>query len=108
MTTGPISLESQFGHFAKVGDPRADGKKITLTNADKWMQQAKILDGKQLTLTDTGICFNKMKSKYITYGQFVKYLEDLANSKNMDFSVIKNKLITCGQPGSTNTPQGAK
>lgn len=56
-----MSLEQQFVNFAKFGDTKADGKTITLTQSDKWMKQAKIIDGKKITTTDTGIAFNKFK-----------------------------------------------
>lgn len=56
-----MSLEQQFVNFAKFGDTKADGKTITLTQSDKWMKQAKLIDGKKITTTDTGIAFNKFK-----------------------------------------------
>lgn len=55
------TLEQQFILFSKFGDTKSDGKTITLTQCDKWMKQAKIIDGKKITTTDTGICFNKFK-----------------------------------------------
>lgn len=56
-----MSLEQQFVNFSKFGDEKSDGTTITLTQNDKWMKQAKILDGKKITLTDTGVAFNKFK-----------------------------------------------
>lgn len=61
MASGGMSLEQQFVNFSKFGDDRSDGTTITLTQNDKWMKQAKILDGKKITLTDTGVAFNKFK-----------------------------------------------
>lgn len=55
------TLEQQFQAFSKFGDTKSDGKTITLTQCDKWMKQAKVIDGKKMTTTDTGICFNKFK-----------------------------------------------
>lgn len=55
------TLEQQFISFTKFGDPKADGKTITLSKSDKWMKQAKLLDGVTLKLTDTGVAFNKFK-----------------------------------------------
>lgn len=63
------TLEQQFILFSKFGDTKSDGKTITLTQCDKWMKQAKIIDGKKVTTTDTGICFNKFK-----YVLFLLYL----------------------------------
>lgn len=61
MASGGVTLEQQFGKFAKFGDSKSDGKAITLSNADKWMKQAQVIDGKKITTTDTAICFNKIK-----------------------------------------------
>jgi len=54
-------LLEQFRAFAKFGDSKADGKLISLSQSDKWMKQAKIIDGKKITTTDTGIYFKKFK-----------------------------------------------
>lgn len=61
MASGGMSLEQQFVNFSQFGDETSDGTTITLTQSDKWMKQAKILDGKKITLTDTGVAFNKFK-----------------------------------------------
>lgn len=36
------------------------GETITLSNSDKWMKQAKVIDPKKITTTDTGIAFKKI------------------------------------------------
>ena len=56
-------LETMFVFFSKFGDPEADGKTITLSQNDKWMRHAKVLDMKTVTTTDTGVCFNKFRYK---------------------------------------------
>ncbi|KAB0795994.1 hypothetical protein PPYR_10055 [Photinus pyralis] len=99
MAQGGISLEEIFSLFAKFGDTKSDGKVITLTNADKWLKQAQVVDGKKMTTTDTGIAFNKLKSKTITFKQFMEFIEDLAKSKNMNVEEIKTKLLACSIPG---------
>lgn len=50
----------QFEAFAKFGDKAADGKTIKLSQSDKWFKQAKVIDGKSMTTTDTGIAFRKV------------------------------------------------
>lgn len=60
-TTQPGSFLSSFKAFSKFGDPKSDGKLITLSQSDKWMKQAKVIDGKKITTTDTGIYFKKHK-----------------------------------------------
>lgn len=94
-----IKLDQQFINFSKFGDTKSDGKTITLTQIDKWFKQAQVFD-KKLTQTDTGITFNKFKSKTINYANFVTFLEDLAGQKKMEVEDIKRKLMECGPPGT--------
>jgi hypothetical protein len=57
----PGSFLTSFKAFSKFGDSKSDGKLITLSQSDKWMKQAKVIDGKKITTTDTGIYFKKQK-----------------------------------------------
>lgn len=50
-----------FKSFSKFGDTQSNGKLITLSQSDKWMKQAKVIDNKKITTTDTGIYFKKQK-----------------------------------------------
>ena len=54
------ALKEQFEAFAKFGDKAADGKTIKLSQSDKWFKQAKVIDAKKITTTDTGIAFRKI------------------------------------------------
>lgn len=67
--------------------------------SDKWMKQAKVIDGKKITTTDTGIHFKKLKSMKVTFDEYQKFLEDLAKTKKIEVNEIKSKLANCGQPG---------
>lgn len=58
------SFLANFKAFSKFGDPKSDGKSITLSQSDKWMKQAKVIDGKKITTTDTGIYFKKHKYEF--------------------------------------------
>jgi hypothetical protein len=58
------SFKAQFQAFSKFGDTKSDGRHITLSQSDKWMKQARVVDGKKITTTDTGIYFKKLK--YVT------------------------------------------
>lgn len=91
-------LKDQFTAFSKFGDCKSDGKQITLSQSDKWMKQAKVID-KQITTTDTGIHFKKFKTLKIGLGDYKKFIEDLAKTKNVPMGEIVNKLSTCGAPG---------
>ncbi|CAH1366502.1 tubulin polymerization-promoting protein homolog [Tenebrio molitor] len=104
MAEGGMSLEQQFINFSKFGDTKSDGRTITLTQIDKWLKQAQVI-GKKITTTDTGICFNKFKSKTIDCSTFIKFLEDLASQKKIPVDELTEKLVTCGLPGTTKTTQ---
>lgn len=91
-------LKDQFQSFSKFGDCKSDGKQITLSQSDKWMKQAKVID-KQITTTDTGIHFKKFKQLKIGFSDYKKFLEDLAKTRNVPIGDIVNKLSTCGAPG---------
>ncbi|RZC42289.1 p25-alpha domain containing protein [Asbolus verrucosus] len=97
--SGGTTFEENFKAFAKFGDPKSDGKLITLSNSDKWMKQAKVIDGKKVTTTDTGIYFKKLKSQKINITNYKIFLNDLAKNKKLDVEEIKTKMGNCGQPG---------
>lgn len=94
-----IPFKDAFKAFSKFGDPKSDGKQITLSQSDKWMKQAKVIDGKKITTTDTAIHFKKLKSLKVGIDDYQKFLDDLAKSKKVELDEIKRKLTTCGQPG---------
>jgi hypothetical protein len=53
-------LHDQFGLFSKFGSSRSDGAEITLSQSDKWLRQATVIDGWNVTTTDTAIAFRKI------------------------------------------------
>lgn len=95
---GGADIKEQFKAFSKFGDSKSDGKLITLSQSDKWMKQAKVID-KKITTTDTGIHFKKLKSLKVSYSDYIKFLDDLATTKKVDLAEIKDKLAGCGAPG---------
>lgn len=97
----PNDFKEAFKAFSKFGDTKSDGKHITLSQSDKWMKQAKVID-KKITTTDTGIHFKKLKTLKASYADYNKFLEDLATTKKVELAEIKNKLATCGAPGVLN------
>lgn len=96
---GAANLKEQFKLFSKFGDVKSDGKLITLSQSDKWMKQAGVID-KKITTTDTGIHFKKLKMVKVSYVDYNKFLEDLAKTKGVELSEIKGKLAGCGTPGA--------
>ncbi|XP_032776719.1 tubulin polymerization-promoting protein homolog [Daphnia magna] len=102
------SLAEMFRAFAKFGDSKADGKAISLSQSDKWMKQAKVIDGKKITATDTGIYFKKYKSLKLGLTDYQKFLEDLAKAKKVELAEIRDKMIQCGIPGTSGTTVAVK
>lgn len=100
------SFLASFKAFSKFGDPKSDGKLITLSQSDKWMKQAKVIDGKKITTTDTGIYFKKHKSTKLGLEQYKTFLDELAKSKKMELAEIKKKMANCGPPGVTAGASG--
>lgn len=96
------NFQDAFKAFSKFGDSKSDGKHITLSQSDKWMKQAKVIDGKKITTTDTAIHFKKLKSLKVGLEDYQKFLDDLAKSKKIELEEIKKKLTTCGHPGITS------
>lgn len=92
------SFADTFKAFCKYGDTKSDGKLITLSQSDKWMKQAKVIDGKKITTTDTGIHFKKLKSLKVGIVDYKKFLDELAKSKKIEVEDLKTKMAGCGQP----------
>jgi hypothetical protein len=103
------TLKDQFAAFSRFGDKSSDGKEISLTNSDKWMKQAHVIDGKKITTTDTSITFKKhfKTAKKINFEDFKKFIEDLAASKKIEPKEIEDKLINCGRPGLSSATKAA-
>lgn len=99
------AFREQFKAFSKFGDTKSDGKHLTLSQSDKWMKQAKVID-KKITTTDTGIHFKKLKSMKLSFEDYNKFLEDLAKTKKVELDEIKSKLANCGAPGIHNATPG--
>lgn len=95
---GGATFKDQFKAFCKFGDIKSDGKQITLSQSDKWMKQAKVID-KKITTTDTGIHFKKLKNLKLNIIDYTKFLEDLSKTRSVDMAEIKSKLTNCGAPG---------
>lgn len=106
--TAPVSnaaFKEQFKAFSKFGDTKSDGKHLTLSQSDKWMKQAKVID-KKITTTDTGIHFKKLKSMKLSFEDYNKFLEDLAKTRKVELDEIKSKMANCGAPGIHNATPG--
>ena len=95
------NLHHQFLLFAKFGETCSDGSQITLTQSDKWLKQAKVVDGWNVTTTDTAIAFRKISrgSIWLAYNPWRQFLEELATRKGLDMKEVVDRLEMCGKPG---------
>lgn len=103
-------LKEQFEAYAKFGDKSADGKTIKLSQSDKWFKQAKVIEPKKISTTDTGIAFRKISknSPKLSFTDWNKYLDEIAKTKSIDVNEIKSSLVECGKPGFTGATTVAK
>lgn len=96
-----MSLRELFVHFARFGNEHgATGQHLSLTQSDKWLKQAGVIDNWNVTTTDTAIAFRKISrgSKYLDYETWKVFLEELAYRKRLDSQVIHEKLLAAGKP----------
>jgi len=104
-------LKSKFVSFAKFGDKSADGSTIKLSQSDKWFKQAGVIAPKGgVSTTDTGIAFKKISKNApkLSFQDWNRYLDEIANTKKLDVSTVKTKLVDCGDPGFTGETKIAK
>ncbi|XP_059059767.1 tubulin polymerization-promoting protein homolog [Achroia grisella] len=98
----PATLNGQFYEFAKLFDTKRDGQTITLYRSDYWMRQAKLLDDRKITMTDTGILFNKFCKTEITFDEWMEFLADLCELVEIDVEKTQEILTNCGLPGQVS------
>ena len=54
------ALERQFDMFSRFGGSETQGNQITLTQSDKWLRQARVIDSWNVTTIDTALAFRLM------------------------------------------------
>ena len=96
-----VDLLDQFQMFSKFGESGSDGSQITLTQSDKWLRQAKVIDGWNVTTTDTAIAFRKISrgSIRLSYSSWRKFLEELSDRGELSVMEVGQskhvRLETC-------------
>ena len=80
-----VDLLDQFQMFSKFGESGSDGSQITLTQSDKWLRQAKVIDGWNVTTTDTAIAFRKINrgSLELSFNSWKQFLQELATRRGL-------------------------
>ena len=53
-------LHGQFELFSKFGQSGSSGTKIKLSQSDRWLRQARVIDGWNVTTIDAAIAFRKI------------------------------------------------
>ena len=98
-------LQYQFELFAKFGGSSSDGRQITLSQSDKWLRQAKVIDSWNVTTTDTAIAFRKISrgSIWLDYLAWREFLEEFTTRAKLDFQTVVDKLEACGEPSLTES-----
>jgi hypothetical protein len=93
-------IHSQFELFSKFGDSGSIGIQITLSQADRWLRQAQVIDGWNVTTIDTAIAFRKISkgSIWLEYKLWRAFIEYLSKQKHLNLSVVIDKLEKCGKP----------
>lgn len=74
---------------------------IPLSQSDKWLISARILDMVTLTTTDTGLAFFKFRKRALSYKEYLMYLNDLAETHNLNLETMKHNMQMCGKPKQT-------
>ncbi|KAG8184775.1 hypothetical protein JTE90_011562 [Oedothorax gibbosus] len=102
-----MSFRQLFHVYSKFGDSNRTGESITLTSSDKWLRQAKIVDNRRVSTTDTGIYFKQIAKfkKSLNFNSYQTFLELLAKKKNLNLSEMKYKMVTCGPPPTYKTTE---
>ena len=88
----------QFHMFSKFGESGSDGSQITLTQSDKWLRQAKVIDGWNVTTTDTAIAFRKINrgSLELSFNSWKQFLRELSTRRGLCWQeVFKEKNVHC-------------
>ena len=85
-----VDLLEQFQIFSKFGNSTSDGSQITLTQSDKWLRQAKVIDGWNVTTTDTAIAFRKISrgSIWLSYASWRQFLQELSDRADLNMMEV--------------------
>ncbi|XP_076684131.1 tubulin polymerization-promoting protein homolog [Andrena cerasifolii] len=98
-----IPLREMFDAYCEM-DPISSAKSVQLlplSQSDKWLISARILDMVTLMTTDTGLAFFKFRKRALSFDEYMTYLNDLATLKDLNLEELKYKLQTCGKPRMT-------
>ncbi|CAO1343788.1 unnamed protein product [Diamesa serratosioi] len=78
---------------------------MTLSQSDLWFKQAHVLQKKVLSLTDTGMCYSKFKKFALTKKDYIKFLRQLSDQKQVDNDKLMEQLLNAGLPEIPTKPR---
>lgn len=85
-------------------DPVSSSRNVELmplSQSDRWLISARILDMITITTTDTGLAYFKFRKRALSYEEYLIYLNDLAETYNLKLEAMKLKMKMCGKPKQT-------
>ena len=90
-TPAPSHFHPRFGLNSQT---KAQGDLITLSQSDKWLRQAKVIDEWNVTTTDTAIAFRKISrgSTRLSYPGWLVFLRELAETKRLPLPQVWARL----------------
>nr|XP_012144914.1 PREDICTED: TPPP family protein CG45057-like [Megachile rotundata] len=98
-----VSFEEIFKTYCEM-DPVSSSRNlelIPLSQSDRWLISARILDMITITTTDTGLAYFKFRKRALSYEEYLIYLNDLAETHNLNLETMKLKMKMCGKPKQT-------
>lgn len=71
-----------------------------ISQSDRWLRQASIIDGWSITTIDTAIQFRKIsKGKiFLDFNHWKEFLLELSATKKLELTYLISKLEMCGKP----------
>uniref|UniRef100_A0A2A4J314 Uncharacterized protein n=1 Tax=Heliothis virescens TaxID=7102 RepID=A0A2A4J314_HELVI len=100
MEEEPATLTDQLVAFAKLFDIDRDGTTIDLYRSDYWLRQSKVLEDRELTMTDTGIVWMKLSKIELTFSEWYEMLGEICTRRGLDRDSVEAALTNCGLPGT--------
>ncbi|KAK0078799.1 hypothetical protein PV326_009127 [Microctonus aethiopoides] len=95
-----IPLREMFEAYI-IWDPVSevmDIDAISFSQLNRWLISAQVVDMSRVTTTDAFLCFFQFRKRAIEFDEFLLFLEDLADTKDLCLKTMKYQLQTCGKP----------
>ena len=86
-------LHRQFQSYSRLGDRKSDGSHISCSQSDKWLKQARIIDGRTLTTVDTTIMWKQMckTNLWMNFSTWLKFIEEISEARRFVVKSLAEK-----------------